>query len=243
MATIALGTPISGSITSTDTLTADGFQYSDDYDLPSLAGFSQLDIKLTPDAGVRSAKIELINAATGATVSSSSELSTTPFSLAQSTVPGVNYKLRVTGGSTTSIADPGLGNYQLSVADGGKGTSPISPAGGGIGPYSGIGTVGQSGAYFSLGGVSDGLFGASILTDVAKTTNGQLYAPGFFGLYRVDPSLAVGNQNQLIDECQNGIGSLKLESCPQVGLIHEAAVLFWGNPRIKNRQDITSTDN
>jgi hypothetical protein len=26
-----------------------------------------------------------------------------------------------------------------------------------------------------------------------------------------------------------------------VGAIHEAAVLFWGNPRIKNRQDIAPT--
>jgi Domain of unknown function (DUF4114) len=215
MAVINLGTPIAGSIASTDTLTADGYQYYDEYDLPSLAGFSQLDIKLTPDSGVRSPQIELINAATGATVSSSSERFTTPFSLAQSTVPGVNYKLRVTGGSTIIATDPGLdpsvtavvgpmtsagfGNYQLSVTDGGKGTSLISPAGGGVGPYSGIGTVGQSGAYFSLGGVSDGLFGASILTDVAKTTNGQFYATGFFGLYRVDPSLAVGNQNKPID--------------------------------------------
>jgi hypothetical protein len=28
---------------------------------------------------------------------------------------------------------------------------------------------------------------------------------------------------------------------PWVGVIHEAAVLFWGPPRIKNRQDITPT--
>ena len=180
MAVITLGTPISGSISSTDTLTAEGSQYYDEYDLPSLAGFSQLDIKLNPASGVRSPKIELINTATGATVSSSSEFSTTPFSLPQTTVPGVNYKLRVTGGSTTSVSNPGLGNYQLSVTDGGKGTSLISPAGGGVGGYSGIGTVGQSGTYFSLGGVSDGLFGSSILTDVAKTTNGQFYATGFF---------------------------------------------------------------
>jgi Domain of unknown function (DUF4114) len=199
MAVITLGTTISGSIASTDTLTADGSQYYDEYDLPSLAGFSQLDIKLNPVAEVRSPRIELINAATGATVSLSSELSTTPFSLAQSTVPGVNYKLRVTGGSSTSVSNPGLGSYQLSVTDGGQGTSLISPTGAGVGGYSGIGTVGQSGAYFSLGGVSDGLFGLSILTDVAKTTNGQFYATGFYGLYRVDPSLAVGNQNKPID--------------------------------------------
>jgi hypothetical protein len=29
----------------------------------------------------------------------------------------------------------------------------------------------------------------------------------------------------------------------RVGVIHEAAVLFWGSPRIKNRQDITPTLN
>ncbi len=207
MATIALGTPISGSISSTDTLTANGSQYYDDYDLPSLAGFSQLNIKLNPESSVRDPKIELINAATGASVSSSA-LSTS-LSLAQTTLPGVNYKLRVTGGSTIITTDPGLdpsvtaiigpmttpgfGNYQLSVTDGGKGTSLIAPA-------SGIGTVGKSGAYFSLGGPGENIFGLTGFTDVAKTNDGQLYGLGLFGsLYRIDPSLASDKQNQLLN--------------------------------------------
>jgi hypothetical protein len=212
MANIALGQKISGSISSTDTLTKDGFQYYDDYDLPSLAGFSQLDIKLDFPLGVpvNSSKIELINTATDAIIASSlNSTSKTSLSLAQTTLPGVNYKLRVTSGDSDSksTSNPGTVNYQLSVTDGGKGTSLVAlPRG--SDSFSAVGTVGQSGAYFSLGSyysIGSLEFG---MEDVVKTTNGQFY--GFrtdrglssptsdSSLYLIDPSLAVEKQTKSI---------------------------------------------
>jgi Domain of unknown function (DUF4114) len=218
MANIGLGQTISASISTTDPISVDGLRYYDEYDLPSLAGFSQLDIKLDAASQLLNPKIELINAATGATVAQSytQDTSLRPLLLAQSTLPGVNYKLRVSGGTTTAVTDKGVGNYQLSVTDGGKGTSIVSPSTSRSDTNSVIGTVGRSGAFFSLGGIGGGISSSLALFDVAKTPNGQFYGFAGGGLYRIDPSLDLEQQIKQLDPIRdangNNIGSYTLES-------------------------------
>lgn len=208
MANIALGQTISASIAITDPISVDGSRYYEEYDLPSLAGFSQLNIKLDPASKLLNPKIELINAATGATVAQSYTQYTSlrPLLLAQSTLPGINYRLRVSGGIPTAVIDKGVGNYQLSVTDGGQGTSILSPLTSRSDTNSVIGTVGRSGTFFSLGGIGGGISSSLALFDVAKTPNGQFYGFTGGGLYRIDPSLDLEQQIKKLDPIRDSNG-------------------------------------
>lgn len=72
--------------------------------------------------------------------------------------------------------------------------------------YSVIGTVGRSGAFFSLGGIGGNLPGTLALFDVAKTPNGQFYGFAGGGLYRIDPSLDLEQQIKKLDPVRDANG-------------------------------------
>ena len=178
MTDIALGQSIAGSLTAADPQ-IDG-RFYDEYNLNS-DSFRQLLININPSAEI-SPSIELINSATGTRITLNLLGNLT---LAATTFPGINYKVRV--------SSPNLGDYTISAVDGGKATSIVtnsnnySPVGTGFTPF-GIGTVGADGVYFPLARGS-----AKQLSDVALARNGQFYGlqtDGFFNsLVRIDPSL------------------------------------------------------
>lgn len=165
MADIKLGQSIAASFTSND---PDG-TYANEYDLPGLDSFRQFNITVQRPAGTTtSTTLELIDAATGDILAQTIYDGAGIFSLSETTFPGINYKIR--------IANARLGDYQLSLTDGGKATSIVSPHTPNVldrNTNSLVGTIGQSGKYFSL---ASG--GALKLTDVALAPNGQFYGIG-----------------------------------------------------------------
>jgi Domain of unknown function (DUF4114) len=202
MTEIKLGQSIAGSFTSNDlkrvdpTSTLNGANY-DEYDLSGLDDFRQLNITLqraAPSSG--STSLELIDAATGATIAQNIQAGTGALTLPETTFPGTSYKLRVTSSQ--------LGDYQLTIADGGKATSIVSP----YTPnrldsktHSIVGTIDSSGKYFSLASAGS----AHVLTDIAFAPNGQFYGIGTDKtpasldlLYRIDPRLDRSQQVQLV---------------------------------------------
>jgi Domain of unknown function (DUF4114) len=212
MTEIKLGQTIAASLTSNDTQSVDPTSllngaYYNDYDLSGLDSFRQLKITVQRPAGANSSTmLELIDAATGEIIAHSMQAGTV--SLAVTTFPGITYKLRV--------ANASLGDYQLSLIDGGKATSIVSPYTANVldpNTNSLVGTIGQSGTYFSL---ASG--GALNLTDVAFSVDGQFYGVGAAAttarldlLYRIDPSLDRSAQvklvSEIIDTQGNGLSS------------------------------------
>ena len=113
MTDIALGQSIAGSLTATDPK-IDG-KFYDEYNL-NIDSFRQLVINIAPAAATAlEPTIALVNSATGAIVS---ENNTGRLTLAGTTFPGINYKVRV---SNTNV-----GNYTISAVDGGKATSIVT---------------------------------------------------------------------------------------------------------------------
>ncbi len=211
MTEIKLGQSIAGSFTSTDlkrvdsTSTLNGAYY-DEYDLSGLDDFRQLNITLQrATASSGSTILEFIDAATGETIAQSIQAGVGTLVIPGTTFPGINYKLRVTSSQ--------LGDYQLSIGDGGKATSIVSP----YTPNridqqtsSIVGTIGQSGKYFSLASAGS----AFALADIALAPNGQLYGVGadptpanLDMLYRIDPSLDRSQQVQLVGVMKDANGN------------------------------------
>jgi hypothetical protein len=210
MTDIKLGQSISGSLTSTDTQNVNANSplngaYYDEYNLPGLDGFRQLNITVQRPAGTTtSTTLELIDIATGDILAQVSHDGAGTFTLSETTFPGINYKVRLMNAS--------FGDYQLSLADGGKATSIVSLYTPNIldrHTNSLVGTIGQSGTYYSL---ASG--GAVNLTDVALAKDGQFYGVGasdtagkFDLLYRIDPSLDRSNQVKLVGEIKDADGN------------------------------------
>jgi Domain of unknown function (DUF4114) len=208
MTEIKLGQTIAASLTSNDTKNVDPTSplhgaYYNEYDLSGLDSFRQLKITVQSPVGKTSSNIlELIDAATGEIIAHSMQAGVV--SLAVTTFPGVTYKLRV--------ANASVGDYQLSVIDGGKATSIISPYTANVldsNTNSLVGTIGQSGTYYSL--ASGGKLN---LTDVALAVDGQFYGVGASAtnekldlLYRIDPSLDRATQVQLVSAIKNPQGT------------------------------------
>jgi hypothetical protein len=208
MTEIKLGQTIAASLTSNDTKNVDPTSplngtYYNEYDLSGLDSFRQLKITVQSPAGNASNTIlELIDAATGEIIAHS--MQTGAVALAVTTFPGVTYKLRV--------ANANLGNYQLSLIDGGQATSIVSPYTANMldsNTNSLVGTIGQSGSYYSL--ASGGKLN---LTDVALAVDGQFYGVGASAttakldlLYRIDPSLDRSAQVKLVSEIKDTQGT------------------------------------
>jgi Domain of unknown function (DUF4114) len=194
---ISLGQSITDSIVS-------GGSSSKEYNLKGVDGFRQLNITTTSSNTAASYTVELINAATGAVISQDIISPSAPFSIAQTTFPGVNYKIRVTGAKA----------YTLSVTDGGKATSLvslvsatnafISSNANGLANESAVGTIGQNGAYSSLG-----LIAGKKLYDIARSSDGQFYGLGDGStLYRIDPSLESINQAKSLGSIKDTQGKV-----------------------------------
>jgi hypothetical protein len=210
MTEIKLGQTIAASLISTDTKNVDPTSllngaYYNEYDLSGVDSFRQLKITVQSLVSTTSNTIlELIDAATGDVMAQSIQAGAGTFSLSATTFPGIDYKLRVTNAS--------LGDYQLSLIDGGKATSIISPYTANIldtNTNSLVGTIGQSGTYFSLASGN-----APNLTDVALATDGQFYGVGASTttakldlLYRIDPSLDRSTQVKLVSEIKDPQGT------------------------------------
>ncbi len=197
MADITLGTPINGSIASTDPkltapnpLASFGF---DEYSIAGLPSFNQVEITVTPDATLSAGGggIQIVNAATGAVLSQNSFAGTTARVVTGTSFPGINYKVLVVGA--------GLGNYKLEMTDAGKATSIVTPV---IAVDNGfsqtdVGTVGPNSEFYPLG--SSTRTTNTRLFDVALAANNKLYGigPNSSGqdiLYAVDPGRAFGEQ-------------------------------------------------
>ncbi len=208
MTEIKLGQTIAASLTSNDTKNVDPTSplngaYYNEYDLSGVDSFRQLKITVQRPASTTSNTIlELIDAATGEIIAHSMQAGAV--ALAVTTFPGVTYKLRV--------ANASLGDYQLSLIDGGKATSIVSPHTANVldsNTNSLVGTIGQSGTYYSL---ASG--GALNLTDVAFSVDGQFYGVGAAAttarldlLYRIDPSLDRSAQVKLVSEIKDTQGN------------------------------------
>ncbi len=210
MTEIKLGQTISASFTSSDTQSVDlanslAGVYYNEYDLPGLESFRQLNITVQRPTGTNnSTTIESIDLATGDILAQSIQTGAGTLSLLVTTFPGINYKVRVTA--------PSLGDYQLALTDGGKATSIVSPQV--ANPIDNktnslVGTIGQTGTYFSLA------FGGKLkLTDIAFAPNGQFYGVGASDtpaatdlLYRIDPSLDRSQQVKLVGEIKDPQGN------------------------------------
>jgi Domain of unknown function (DUF4114) len=210
MTEIKLGQSISASFTSSDTQSVDlnnslTGTYYNEYDLPGLDSFRQLNFTVQrPTGTIDSTTLESIDVATGAVIAQSIQAGAGIFSLLVTTFPGINYKVRVTNSS--------LGDYQLSLTDGGKATSIVSPQVANAidnNTNSLVGTIGQSGTYFSL---ASG--GKLKLTDIAFAPDGQFYGIGAAAtpaatdlLYRIDPSLDRSGQVKLVGEIKDTQGT------------------------------------
>ena len=210
MTEIKLGQSIIGSFTTNDlkrvdpTSTLNGAYY-DEYDLSGLDDFRQLNITLQRATASGSTSLESIDAATGATIAQSIQAGTGALTLPETTFPGIRYKLRVTSSQ--------LGDYQLSIADAGKATSIVSPHTPNVldgKAHSIVGTIGQSGKYFSLASAGS----AFALSDIALAPNGQFYGIGADNtpasldrLYRIDPSLDRSQQVQLVGVIKDANGN------------------------------------
>jgi hypothetical protein len=196
---ISLGQSITDSIASGD----GSFK---EYNLKGVDGFRQLNITTKSSNPSGKYTVKLINAATGAVISEDIAKSSDPFSIAQTTFPGVNYKIRVSGEAK---------DYSLLVEGGDKATSlvslilarnGISSAIEGIANESEVGTVGQNGAYSSLGSIG------KKMSDIARSDDGQFYGLGSLdpvngsSLYRIDPSLDKADQAQLIGSIKDTQG-------------------------------------
>jgi Domain of unknown function (DUF4114) len=210
MTDIRLGQSISASFSSTDTKNQNATSlfngaYYDEYNLSGVDSFRQLNITVQRPQGTTSSTIlELIDIATGEIIATTSHDGAGAFTLSETTFPGINYKLRLLNAS--------FGDYQLSLTDGGKATSIVSPHT--PNPLDGntnslVGTIGQSGQYYSL---ASG--GAVNLTDIALAPNGQFYGVGATNtagvvdlLYRIDPSLDRSQQVKLVGEIKDAQGN------------------------------------
>jgi Domain of unknown function (DUF4114) len=188
----------------TDSIASGGGSFKE-YSLKGVDSFRQLNITTKSSNPSANYTVELINAATGAVLSQDTVNSSAPFSIAQTTFPGVNYKIRVSGGAK---------DYTLSVTGGNKATSIVSPTSAtnafisananGIANESAVGTVDQSGAYSSLG-----LIAGKKLYDIARSSDGQFYGLGTgSSLYRIDPSLASIDQAKSIGSIQDTQGNV-----------------------------------
>ena len=200
MAEIKLGQSIVAALSSSD---LNGAYYSE-YDLPGLASFRQLSITVQSPAGTTtSTTLALIDTATGSVLAQTSQAGPGTLTLNETTFPGIAYKIRVT--------NPSSGEYQLALIDGGQATSIVSPYTGNVldaSTNSLVGTIGQSGTYFSLA-----TGGKLKLTDVAFAPNGQFYGIGPAAtaaatdlLYRIDPSLDRSGQVKLVGEIRDAQG-------------------------------------
>jgi Domain of unknown function (DUF4114) len=200
MADIKLGQNIVASLSSND---LNGAYYSE-YDLPGLDSFRQLNITVQSPAGATtSTTLALIDTATGGVLAQTIQAGAGVLTLNETTFPGIAYKIRVTNAS--------LGEYQLSLNDGGKATSIVSPYTANVldsNTNSLVGTIGQSGTYFSL---ASG--GTLKLTDIALAADNQFYGIGASAtpaatdlLYRIDPSLDRSQQVQLVGEIKDTQG-------------------------------------
>jgi hypothetical protein len=209
MTNIKLGQSISASFSSTDTKNQNAASplngvYYDEYDLSGLDSFRQLNITVQrPQGTVTPTTLELIDIATGDILATTSHDGAGAFTLSETTFPGINYKLRLLNAS--------FGDYQLSLADGGKATSIVSPhTPNAIDNHTNslVGTIGQSGQYYSLAS------GGNVqLTDIALAPNGQFYGVGASAttgvvdlLYRIDPSLDRSQQVKLVSEIKDAQG-------------------------------------
>jgi hypothetical protein len=200
MADIKLGQSIVASLSSND---LNGAYYSE-YDLPSLDSFRQLNITVqSPTGTTTSTTLALIDTATGSVLAQTIQAGTGTLTLNETTFPGIAYKIRVT--------NTNLGEYQLSLTDGGKATSIVSPYTANVldgNTNSLVGTIGQSGTYFSL---ASG--GALKLSDIALSSDSQFYGIGPSAnpaatdlLYRIDPSLDRSQQVKLVGEVKDTQG-------------------------------------
>ena len=200
MAEIKLGQSIVAALSSSD---LNGAYYSE-YDLPGLASFRQLSITVQSPVGTTTiTTLALIDTATGSVLAQTSQAGAGTLTLNETTFPGIAYKIRVT--------NPSLGEYQLALIDGGQATSIVSPYTGNVldaSTNSLVGTIGQSGTYFSLAAG-----GKLKLTDVAFAPNGQFYGIGPAAtaaatdlLYRIDPSLDRSEQVKLVGEIRDTQG-------------------------------------
>jgi Domain of unknown function (DUF4114) len=201
MADIKLGQSIVASLSIND---LNGAYYSE-YDLPGLDSFRQLNITVQSPAGTTaSTTLALIDTATGGVLAQTIQAGTGTLTLNETTFPGIAYKIRVTNAN--------LGEYQLSVTDGGKATSIVSPYTANLldgNTNSLVGTIGQSGTYFSL---ASG--GTLKLTDIALSPDSQFYGIGPSAtpaatdlLYRIDPSLDRSQQVKLVGEIKDAQGT------------------------------------
>jgi hypothetical protein len=173
MTDIALGQSIAGSLTINDTKASNFIDtyYIDEYNLTGVDKFTQLDIKLEglPADGTI---VRLLNSATGAVIAQDNYKQTGKFSISQTTLPGVNYKIQI-GNSKLKF-----GAYTLSTIDGGKATSIVN-----IG--NSMGTIGASGTYFPIDFSG---FGTLQVSDEAIAPNGQLYVTDGIHVLGIDPS-------------------------------------------------------
>jgi FG-GAP-like repeat len=223
MATIGLGQNVFGSFTNSDPVLNGA--YYDEYDLLNLDSFRQLTITFDP-AGTQAATntpgtttIDLINSATGGLIARNTAYGSNGYSYSgsidETTFPGINYKVRVSNSSLST-----LGNYKLSLIDEGKAKSIISTSSystrGSNGPQ--VGTIGTSGKFFTLASGGDGL------DDVAMATNGQIYGiSSSAGTYLADqlsivnPNLNQGSQVDFGTDIKNTAGTNLYRSLRSLG--------------------------
>jgi Domain of unknown function (DUF4114) len=200
MADITLGTPINGSIASTDPQIANadnpflGISF-DEYNIAGLQNFNQVEITVTPDAalGAGIGAVQLVNAATGAVIAQNGFAGATARVVIGTSFPGINYKVQVAGA--------GLGNYTLLMNDAGAATSIVTPliatdTGNGISQLD-VGTVGPNSEVYPL--ASSRLTANTRLFDIALAANNKLYGigPNSLGqdiLYAIDPGREAADQ-------------------------------------------------
>ena len=218
MADITLGTPITGSIASTDPKLANvrnPFNNSsfDEYDIAGITDFNQVEITVTPGSalGAGVGAIQLVNAATGAVLAQNSFSGTTSRTVIGTSFPGIKYRVQVVGA--------GAGDYKLEMTDAGKATSIVTPltARDSGNPFSkvSVGTVGPNTELYPL--ASSTLTDNVQLFDVAlDATNKKLYGigPNTQGqdtLFSIDPGLAASFADAGIERSDQikAIGTVK----------------------------------
>lgn len=203
MAEIILGTPINGSIASTDPTLGNvdnpfrGYSF-DEYTVV-LPEFNQVEIAVTPDAtlGAGIGAVQIVNATTGAVLTQNTFAGTTSKTVIGTSFPGISYKVQVVGA--------GVGNYTLSMTDAGKATSIVTPlvakdSGDGSSQID-VGTVGPNTELYPL--ASSLITAKTRLFDIALSADKKLYGigPNSLGqdtLYAIDPGRAAADQVTLI---------------------------------------------